>query len=154
MTARGGEPRLATAEAEADREDALPRAALRRAQPVDGGADVGLQRGRLGLGDVLQVVEAVVALGDPGRAAEPVDRDGGVAALGEAQGELLVEAIQAADVRQDDDPDGRGVVRRRGEGREARSVGRAEHEFLMRDRGARDLGNGRQRVQLEAHAGV
>ena len=29
-------------------------------------------------------------------------------ALGEAQGELLVEAVEAADVRQHDDPDGRG----------------------------------------------
>ena len=53
-----------------------------------------------------------------------------VAALGEAQGELLVEAVEAADVGQDDDPDRGGLVGRRGEGREARAVGRVEDEVL------------------------
>ncbi len=90
---------MAPAEAEADREDALARSALWRAEPRDGRGDIGLNRCRLGLCHVLHVGEVVIALAHSAGAAEVVDRDGGRPALGEAQGELLVEAVEAADVR-------------------------------------------------------
>ena len=77
VTARRGQPRMAPAEAEADREDALARAALGRAQPRDGRGDIGLDGGRLGLRHVLHVGEVVVALAHSAGAAEVVDRDGG-----------------------------------------------------------------------------
>ena len=142
---------MAAAEAEADREDPLARAALGRAQPGDGGGDVGLDRRGIGLRDVIHVRELVVALADAGGAAEVVERDRGEAALGEAQRELLVEAIQPAHVGEHDDPDRGGVVRRRRERCEARPVGGFEDEILVRDRRAGDARNGRQGVQVEAH---
>ena len=71
--------------------------------------------------------------------------------LGEPERELLVEAVEPADVRQDDDADASRLVRRRGEGREAVPVLRVEHEHVVRDRSAGDRRNGWQRVELEAH---
>ncbi len=100
VTSRRGQPRVAAAHAEADREDR--RAAL-RAQPGDARRDVRLNLGRRDDADVLHVVEVVVALRDAGGAPEVVERDGRVAALGEAQRELLVEAVEATHVRQDHD---------------------------------------------------
>src|SRR4051794_40653249 len=92
--------RLRAAEAEADRDEA------RRARPLHGG---GLRRVRVGLDlrgprllDVRHVLEVLVALARAGGAPEVVDRDRVVAGVGEALRELDVEAIEAADVREDD----------------------------------------------------
>ena len=49
---------------------------------------------------VLHVLEVVVALPVARGPAEVVERNRGVAALGEAQRELLVEAVEPADVRE------------------------------------------------------
>ena len=92
------------------------------AQPLDRGGGVRLHSLGRRLLDVRPVLEVVAALLDAGRAAEVVDRDGGVAALREAQRELLVEAVEPADVRQDDDAGARRLVGQRRERREARAV--------------------------------
>jgi hypothetical protein len=52
-----------------------------------------------------RVLEVVPALADTRRAAVEVNGDGRNAALGEAQRQLLVEAIEAAHVREDHDAD-------------------------------------------------
>ena len=52
---------------------------------------------------MLRIREVLVALPDPGRAAEVVDRDGRDALLAEPQGELLVEVVQATNVGKNDD---------------------------------------------------
>ena len=130
----GREPRVAAAEAEADGEDRRrrrPRAAARRRR-----ATSAWMPSWVVCGDVLRVREVVVALADAGRAAEVVDRDRRVPALGEAQRELLVEAVEAAHVGQHDDAR-RGRLLGRGRERgEAVAVGRLEHEILVRDRRA------------------
>ena len=92
--------------------------------------EVGLDRRRVGLRHVLHVGEVVVALADAGGAAEVVDRDGGVAALGEAQGELLVEAVEPAHVGQDDDADRRGRVGRAAKAAKRVPSAEREHEVL------------------------
>src|SRR5262249_38809600 len=92
----GGVPRVRAAEAEADGED---RPAPLLAQEVDRGADVGLDPGLRRLVDVLAVLEVVVSLRDARRAAEGVDRNRAIAALREAQCQLLVESVEAAHVR-------------------------------------------------------
>ena len=107
--------------------------APRSAQPRDRGGGVGLDAFRRRLLDVRQVLEVVAALLDAGGAAEVVDRHGRVAALGEAQRELLVEAVEAADVRQDDDARARQLVGQRRERGEAAPSRRLEHEILVRD---------------------
>jgi hypothetical protein len=96
-------------------------------------------------------LEVLAPLRDTGCAAEVVERDRRVAALGEAERELLVEEIKTADVRQDRDP---RSVRRVGRGRERRqavAVTRLQHEVVVRHRRARDRSDGRQRVAVEAH---
>ena len=103
------------------------------------------------LRDVLHEGELVVALVDAGGAPEVVDRDRRVAALGEAQRELLVEAVEAADVGQDHDADAGRLVRRRGERGEAVVVRGVQHEVLVGDRGAGDHGDRRRRVKVVAH---
>jgi hypothetical protein len=115
-------------------------------------ADVRLHAFGRRLVDVLAVGEVVVALADAGRPPEVVDRDRVVAALGEAERQLLVEAVDAADVRQDHDSDAGGVIGRGGEGRQPRPVGGLEHEPVVRHGRSGDHRNRRQRVQLEAHA--
>ena len=100
---------------------------------------------------MLHVRELVVALRDPGRAAEVVERDGGEPALGEPQRELLVEPVETADVREDHDARRRRLVGERGEGREAVAVRGLELEVLVRDGRARDHRDRRQRVEVEAH---
>ena len=91
---------------------------------------------------------------DAGGAAEVVDRDGLVPALGEAERELLVEVVEPAHVREDDDP-GRGrlvgMSRERGE---VVAVGCLEHEILVRDGRARDHRDRRRGVEVEAHGRV
>ena len=97
------------------------------------------------------VLELVVALGDARRAAEVVERDGRVAALREAKCELLVEAVEAADVGEDDDARFARLVGQRGEGGEAVAVRRVQHQLLVRDGGAGDDGDRRRGVVVEAH---
>src|SRR5205807_6448216 len=135
VAARGRQPRVAAAEAEADRED---RAAALRAEMVDRSADIGLDPLRCGLLDVGHVLEVLAALGRAGSAAEVVERDGRDPALGEPQSELLVEAVEAADVGEDDDADLRRLVRRRVEGGEAVAVGGFEDEVLVGDGSSAD----------------
>jgi len=84
--------------------------------------------------DVLPVGEVIVALSRPGRAAEVVDRDGRVPALGEAEAERLVETVEPADVREHHDTGLGRVLRRGGERPQPGSVGRLEHQRLVRDR--------------------
>jgi hypothetical protein len=122
------------------------------AEPGDGGGDVELDRRRIGAAEVIRIREVVVALRDAGGAAEVVERDRADVALGEAECELLVEAVQAANVGQDDD----AFVRRRigccGERREAIPVGRFQDEVLVRDRRAGDARDRRRGIEVEAHA--
>ena len=113
--------------------------------------DVGPDSLRRRLLDVVHVRELVVALGGAGGAPEVVERDGGDPALGEAQRELLVEAVEAADVRQDHDTRACRLVGRRRERGEAVPVGRLEDEVVVRDRRPGDDGDRRQRFELEAH---
>ena len=97
------------------------------------------------------VLEVVVALLDAGGAPEVVDRDRGVPALGEAERELLVEAVEPADVGQDHDPGAARLVGRRREGGEPVAVVRLEHEVVVRDGRAREHRDRRQRITVEAH---
>src|SRR5262245_38604947 len=91
VTGRRGEPRVSAAHAEADGEDSLD---AERAQVLDRRTHVLLDLlGRNGL-DVRLPVEVVAPFLRAGGAAEVVERDRRVAALGEAQGQLLVEAVQ------------------------------------------------------------
>src|SRR5438552_3071359 len=96
----GREPRVPPAEAEADGED---RGGAVLPQVRDAGGDVGLHALGRRLLAVRPVVEVLAALLGARGAAVEVECDRGVAALGEAEGELLVEAVEAANVREDDD---------------------------------------------------
>jgi hypothetical protein len=129
VPACGGEPGVPAAEAEADGED---RRGARAAQVLDRRAHVGLNSVRRRLREVLHVLEVVASLADARRPAEVVDRDSGDPALGEAQRDLLVEAVEASHVGEDDDAGAARLVRVRGEGCEARAVRRLEHEVLVR----------------------
>jgi hypothetical protein len=123
----------------------LPSALLER-RP-----DIRLHAFRGRLLHVRHVLEVVPALLYAGGAAEVVDRDRRHAALGEAERELLVEAVQPANVRQDDDAAVARLVRRREERGEACPVRRLEHEVVVRDGRARDRRDRRERIELEAH---
>ena len=94
-----GEERLRAAEAEADRAHAPRAGAL--AQRGERRRDVELHRRRARLLHVRPVVEVLAARAEPGGAAEVVDRDRVVAGGREALGELEVERVEAADVRED-----------------------------------------------------
>src|SRR5947207_5117325 len=145
----GGEPRLASTETEADAEDPL-RAVF--AEIGDAGGDVGLHRRRRRLVYMRPVFELLVALRRTRGPAEVVECDRGDAALGEAQGELLVEAVEATDVREDHDADLRRLVGRRRKGGEGVAVGRLQSQILVRDGRAADDRNRRRGVEVEAHA--
>ena len=148
MTPGGGEPGVPSAEAAADGED---RASPIRAEVLDCGGHVSLNSCGRRLLDVLHVLEVVVALRSTRGAAEVVERHRRDPTLGEAQRELLVEAVEASDVREDHDTDLGGTVRSRREGGEAVAVSRLEDEVLMRDGGTADHGDRRDGVELEAH---
>ena len=90
---------MAPAKAEADGEDGLASSPGGRAEVVDGGADILLDPLRSGLCDVVHVRELVTALADAGGTPEVVEGDRGIPPLGEAKRELLVEAIETADIR-------------------------------------------------------
>jgi len=97
----GGQPGVTAAEAEADGED---RAGT-RPEALDGGADIGLDSLPGRLRDVRRVLEVVAPLRRARRPTEVVDRDRVEAALGEAEGKFLVEAVEPPNVREDDDAD-------------------------------------------------
>jgi hypothetical protein len=103
---------------------------------------------------VLPVGEVIPALADTGCSAEVVDRNRGDATLGEAQRELFVEAVQAANVGENRDPVARGRFRDGGERRKPRPVSRLEDEIPVRDGGAGDGGHRRLGIELEAHYGA
>ena len=150
-----GQERLEAAQAEADGRHRARSGAL--AQRFDRGGGVLLHLGDLQLLDVRHVLELLVARTEPGGAAEVVDRDRGVAGLGEALGQFRVERIQAADVGQDRHT--AALARRvlREGGRESGAVGRGQLEQLgaggAGDRGEHEVvGRGRRaRVEVEAH---
>ena len=122
-----------------------------RAEVLDGGGNIRLDLlGRHGL-DVRRVLEVLVALLGARRAPEVVDRERRVAALGEAQRQLLVEAVQPAHVRKDHHAGLRRLLGRGQEGGEAVAVARLEHEVVVRDRRAGDDRDRRQGIELEAH---
>ena len=148
VAGRRSEPGVPAAEAEAERED---RRCSLGAEVFDGGADVGLHALGRGLADVLHVAPVVVTLRHSGGATEVVERNGGEATLRQAQGDLLVEAVEPADIREDHDADARRVIRRRGERGEAVPVTCVQDEVLVRDGGAPDDRDRRNRVELEAH---
>src|SRR4029453_1265983 len=149
VTSRGSEPRVPAAEAEADCED---RADPLVAQPLHAGAHVGLDSFRGRLGAMRRVVEVVPALADTRRAPVEVDGDSRKAALGETQGELLIEAVQPANVRKDHDAGDARLLGQRGEGGEAIAVVAFELEVAVVDRTAPDGGMRGHGVELEAHA--
>ena len=139
---------MPAAHAEADREDRL---AAWGTQSSDRRGDVGLHALGRGLLHVRHVLEVVAALLGAGRAPEVVEGDRCVAALCEAQRQLLVEAVEAADVREDDDADSSVLLGRGHERREPVSVRGLEHELLVRDGCARDRTDRRRGVDVEAH---
>ena len=144
----GRRPGAAAAETEADRED---RRAAEVAEVADARADVGLHLLVRELLHERHVVPVVRPLVDAGGAAEIVEGDRGVAALGEAQRELLVEAVEAADVRQDHDAGRDFSVRHRPERGEAVAVLARQDEVVVGDGGARDPRDRRLGVEVEAH---
>ena len=101
-------------------------------QPGDAGGDVGLNPLGRRLCDVVHVRESVLALVDAGRAPEVVEGGRGDPAFGEAQGQILVEAVEAADVREHDHAcGGPFILGQRGERGEAVAVCSLEDEVLM-----------------------
>ena len=98
-----------------------------------------------------RVLEVLVALLGTRGAPEVVERERQVAALGEPQRQLLVEAVQPAHVRKDHDAGLRRLLGRGQEGCEPVAVACLQHEVLVRDRRAGDDRDRRQRVELEAH---
>ena len=100
---------------------------------------------------MLHVLEVVVTLFRTGGTAEVVERHRRDPTLGEAQRQLLVEAVEAAHVREDHDTDLGGLLGSRREGGEAVAVSRLEDEVLVRDGGAADHGDRRNGIELEAH---
>ena len=118
---------------------------------LDGGSNVGLDSRWRGLRDVLHVREVLVAFRDSGRPPEVVDRERRDAALGETKCELLVEAVEPADVREDDDAASARLSRPRGERREPVPVGGLDRKVFMFDCRSGDDGNRRRGFQLVAH---
>jgi hypothetical protein len=101
------------------------------------------------------VVPVVGALAGADGAAEVVDRDGVTAGLGEALGQLDVEAVEAADIGEDEHGRVAAVGRLSERGREARAVGGGQLERLGGGASRRKnevLGQRRRtRVIVEAH---
>ena len=97
------------------------------------------------------VLEVVAALLGAGRATEVVERDRGIPPLREPKRELLVEAIEAADVGKDDDTDACRLLGRGDERREAVPVACLEDEVVVRDRGSGERRDRRRGVEVEAH---
>jgi hypothetical protein len=115
------------------------------------GSDVRHHLVRCELLDEGHVVPLIRTLVDTRGAAEIIEGDGGVAAFGEAERELLVEAVEAADVRQDHDPRRDVALRQRAKGGEAVPVLALEDEVVVSDGCAGDTRDRRLRVELETH---
>src|SRR4029079_14893488 len=96
--------RVPAAEAEADDEEGLDPLLVLHPEVLGGGPDVGRDAGPGGLLDVGHVLEPLAPSPEAGGPPEVVDRDRVDAVLGEAQGQLLEERVEAANVRQDHDP--------------------------------------------------
>ena len=98
-----------------------------------------------------RVLEAVHAPAEAGRPAEVVDGDGVYAVLGEAQGQVLVVGVQAADIRQDHDA---GAGRDGGAGTERgqpSAIVRGEGQLAGVERTTGDRRHGRAGVMVVAH---
>src|SRR5205085_11100023 len=124
---------------EADRPYSLDAGAF--LEGVDRGGRVGLHAVDARPRDVLHVAELVVTRPEAGAAAEVVDRDRAVARLREALGQLDVEAVQPAYVREDHDGDVARVGAHGKRDREAVAVRGGELERLG-GRAARDRREG------------
>src|SRR5947207_6286035 len=147
VAARCREPGLSPAHAETDREDG---AAAELPQAPDRGPDIGLNALRRRLSHVLRVVEVLATLVGAGGPTEVVERERRVTALGEAQRQLLVEAVETADIGQDHDAGVRRLLRRGQERGEAVAVAGLQHDVLVRDGRTGDDRDRRQRVEVEA----
>ena len=150
MVARGGEPGVAAAPAEADREHGLGAALT---QVRDTRRDVGLHVRRRRLLDMRHVLEVVAAFLDAGRPPEVVEREPGVPALREPQRQFFVEPVEAADIGQDHDADRARVIRSREECGEPVPVGSLEKEVVVRNGRPRYRRDRRCGVEVEAHGG-
>src|SRR5207244_10366054 len=146
VAAGRGEPRVATPEAEAHREDAVDPVLT---EMLDGGGDVRLDGFRRRLAYVRHVLERLVALLSTRSAPEVIERERCIAPLGEPQRELLVEAIEPTNVREDDDADAVRLVGSCGEGGEPVPILRLEDEVVVRDGRSGDDRDRRGRVELE-----
>ena len=148
--ARGGlHPRVAAAEAEADREQRAVR--IVGPQHSGGGRDIGSDPVLRGAPHVRPEIELRVALADPGRAAEIVDRDSLNARLGEAHRQLLVEAEQPANIGQHDDRRSAGLLRPSVERSELNPVRRRQCQVLNINRSPGNRRDRRQSLVAVAH---
>jgi nitrate reductase beta subunit len=100
---------------------------------------------------VRHVIEVLAALLDTGRSSEVVESDCRVAALRKTQRKLLVEAVETAHVRKNDDPDLSRLVRCREKRSKLVAVARFEDEVVVRDSRTCNRRNRRRRIELEAH---
>src|SRR5207253_204968 len=125
------EPRGSATEAKADGDD---RRTVEPTQMLYGCGDVLLDEIRLRLLHVRHVLEVVIALFDARGAPEVVDRNGGVATLRKAKGQLLVEPVEATDIRKDHDADGGRLLRNRAERCEPVPIRGGQNEIVVRDR--------------------
>ncbi len=97
-------------------------------------------------------VEVGVPGGQAGRAAVDVEGHDVEPGLGEAAGEVLVEGVQAATVREEEDAAAVGDARGGAEGIEPVAVGRSDLQpALLGDRPGDDGGGGRAAVGGVAH---
>ena len=148
-----GQERHPAAHAEADREDRGRRRAIAVLGPQgrDTRPDVRGDPAPRRRADVGRVVEVLAAPGVARGPAEVVDGQGVDAALREAQGQLLVERMEAADVGQDHDAGAGRFGRSRPEGGQAVAVGGRQGQPFGVERAARDRWDGRSAVEIEAH---
>ena len=142
----------AAAEAEADRKDAIRRAALRRAEIGSGSSDVLVERLGRDKRHVGLVVEPLVALSGPRGAAEEVERDGIHAGLRESQRELLEERVQAPDVGQDHHACSGGFRRPGRVCGDLRAVGGGQREVARVEGGAADRRQRWSGISVITHA--
>src|SRR5262249_38151460 len=144
---RRGQPGVAATEAEPHRENGVGTVSEMPYRRPDLRLDPFPRR----LPHMAAVLELLSTPGHRGAPAEVVDRDRFVPSLGEAECELLVEPVEAADVGQDHDAGGARLVRACGKGGEAVAVRRFEDEVVVRDRGSAYDGDRRLRVRFVAH---
>ncbi len=139
------------AEAEPERVDAFGIAAGRGPKVGDRGGDVCVDCLRAGLDDVLLVGEVGVPPLGAGRPREEIERHCIHAGLREAERQLLVVRVQAANVRDDHHAGARRLLCAGTDGRELGPVGAGEGQLLAVDRGAANRGDRWSGVTVEAH---